>query len=260
MTTRVSAYRRSRERFNQATRLLRACFDGFWLGVLDADDLAAIDEQYYLDETMYRDPTFNQSGFHGWERDTIDRSFRHCHRIAVIGAGGGREVVALEGEGFDVLGYESHPSLREEGNALLESLGCASRIAPMPRDVWSPGDERFDGVVVGCATYMLVDSREARITLLRSVRSCVPAGGPVLVSFFVRTGESRYFGVVRRVASTVRRIRRRRPVELGVTLNPNRVQYFSLDEVARELEAGGFAPDHLSDVEYGNAVGLAAQQ
>lgn len=239
-------------------KVTHACFDGFWLGLLDPDELHAIDERYYLDEAMYRDPTFNQSGFQPWERAAVDRYFRGCRRLAVIGAGGGREVVALEGEGFEVVGYECNPHLAAEGNALLASLGLTSRIAPMPRDSWSPGGDGFDGVVVGWATYMLIDGRDARIELLRTVRSCLPAGAPVLLSFFVRSGDARYFRIVRAVANAVRRLRRRPPVELGVTIRPNRVQYLSLDEVARELEEGGFAPEHLDDRDYGNAVGLAA--
>ena len=254
---RVRTYEASRRLFDRALMLARASFDGFWLGMVDAEHVRELDERYYHDATMYRDPTFNQSGFQPWEQEAIDRSFRQCRRIAVIGAGGGREVIGLERDGFRVVGYECNPLLADQGNALLESLGCTSRIEAMAPDVWSPGDERFDGVIVGWATYMLVDTREARIDLLRSVRSRVPTGGPVLVSFFARTSERPYFRAVRLVANVVRRIRRRRPVELGVTLNPNRVQYLSLDEVARELEAGGFKPDHLSDVDYGNAVGLA---
>lgn len=256
---RVRAYERSRQLFDKGTRLLRAGFDGFWLGVLDADQLDEIDERYYRNQAIYQDPGFNQSGLQPWERDAVDRSFRHCRRIAVLGAGGGRELVALEAEGFEVAGFECNPLLAEQGNALLASLGCTSRIAAMPRDVWSPGDERYDGVIVGWGTYMLIDSRQARIDLLRSVRSCLPAGGPVLVSFFARTDERRYFRVVHGVASALRRLRRRRPIELGVTLNPNRVQYLSLDEVAGELQAGGFASDVLAAEGYGNAVGLAAE-
>lgn len=252
---RVRAYERSRRAFDKATRLARACFDGFWLGVLDAEQLHVIDEQYYLDETYYRDPTFNQRGLEAWEQDVIDRFFRGRRRVAVIAAGGGREVIALERDGFEVVGYECNPWLAEQGNALLASLGYRSRIAAMPRDVWSPGDERFDGVIVGWASYMLIDSRAARIELLRSVRSCMPDDAPVLVSFFARTSDARYFRVVRRLASALRRLRGKSPTELGVTLRPNRVQYLALDEVARELEEGGFSPEHLSAEVYGHAVG-----
>src|SRR3990170_6445745 len=82
---------KSLEKFSN---LLNACIIGFWLGILDHEDLHWIDQQYYNDERMYHDEHYNRRGLFSWEREVIDTYFTSCKSILLIGAGGGREVLA----------------------------------------------------------------------------------------------------------------------------------------------------------------------
>src|SRR5215208_5585757 len=78
-------------------RLLgRVAFVGFWLGVLDRRTLHAIDDlAYQRRKSKYQNPEYNRRGLFEWEREAIESYFPDRGRLTVIGAGGGREVLAL---------------------------------------------------------------------------------------------------------------------------------------------------------------------
>lgn len=253
----VRAYLGSRRAFYGSLTLVRACFDGLWLGLLDRDQCDAIDRRYYDGEQRYADPAYNQAGLWPWEGDDIDAEFHHCRRLAVLGAGGGREVVALRRRGFEVDGFECHEGLLAAGNQLLGLLDLAPPMSLMPRDRWPPTAGSYDGVVIGWGAYMLIPDRGDRVELLRAVRAHVPDDGPVLLSFFVRGDGSRYFSLTAQVANLLRRARRRDPVGVGASLRPNRVQFFTIAEVVAELAEAGFSLARHGTDEYGHAVGRA---
>jgi hypothetical protein len=244
--------------FDACQRLAQAGFDGLWLGLLDRLDLDAVDASYYDRERQYVDPAYNDQGLWPWEHRAVDRYFAACRRVAVLGAGAGREVVALHRMGFDVDGFECNQRLLSTGNRLLEALGVPPRIATMPRDRWPGSAGPYDGVILGWGMYMLVPDRTARVALLRETRRRLPEHGPVLLSFFVRSGHERYFRTTRRLANAVRSMRRRDPVEHGAALAPNRVTFLTLAEVGDELGEAGFTVASSGVKDYGHAVGLAS--
>src|SRR5436309_2730404 len=90
---------------------LRTLLNGVWLGVLTDAELAALDESYYEQATMYRTASWNERGLFDWEQRLVLDHFPPGARIIVTACGGGREVLALLKMGFDVFGYESHPAL-----------------------------------------------------------------------------------------------------------------------------------------------------
>jgi hypothetical protein len=255
---RVRLYLRTRRLFDAGQRVAQAGFDGLWLGLLDRPDLDAVDVSYYERERQYVDPAYNDQGLWPWERRAAEQHFSACRRVAVLGAGAGREVVALHRMGFEVDGFECNHRLLSSGNRLLEALGVPPRIAPMPRDRWPDAAGQYDGVILGWGMYMLVPDRTARVALLGETRRRLPEGGPVLVSFFVRSGRERYFRTTRRLANTVRSMRRKDPVEHGATLAPNRVTFLTVAEVGDELLEAGFTIAGSGVDDYGHAVGLAA--
>lgn len=109
---------------------------------------------------------------------------------------------------------------------------------------------------------MLVPGRDRRVALLRGLRPRVPAGAPVLVSFFSRSPGGRREQVVAAVANPVRRLRGARPVDLGDDLVPDFAHRFTRAEIAAELSAGGFGlrdfrPQEPGPFDSGFAVGTA---
>ncbi len=162
--------------------------------------------------------------------------------MLVVACGGGREVLALLGDGFDAYGCESHPALAEYARKLLATRGHPDRIVDAPRDALPPATQPWDAVVLGWGMYSLVHGRKRRIALLEQARAQLAAGGLLLLSFFDAGAEGRRLRLTRALANPLRRLRRARPLETGDTLAPNLVHVFARDGLTAELSEAGFDP------------------
>ena len=220
-------------------RAQRGVVNGLWLGLLSDERLKAVDELYYDGEYLYRTEAWNDRGLFPWEEQLIGEYFQGRSRVLVAACGGGREVLALLGAGFDAHGCESHPALAEYGRELLARRGHPDRITGGPRDGLPPATAPWDGIVVGWGAYSLVHGRARRIALLAQAREQLVAGGPLLLSFFDGAA-GRRLRLTRAIAAPLRRARGARPLETGDTLAPNLVHVFTRERLAEELAAAGF--------------------
>jgi hypothetical protein len=260
-------YRAALKRKNNLFAHANALFDGFWLGMLDRDSLAHFDELHYATRRervgggaayRYDDEQWNLRGLFDWERAAIDEHFPSSGRIVVTGAGGGREVLALLERGYDAVGYEPHPRLVRAGAALLERRGYGQRLFVSRRDAFPAEVGACDAIIVGWGSYNLMPGRRRRIEFLRGARACLPADGPLLVSFFAREGGERLLATVSKTANLLRHIRRSEPTEVGDSLNPNFVHLFTDEELTSELEAAGFLIHAYRRDPYGHAIARGA--
>ena len=260
----LRAYARASDRRRRALNGLNACFDGFWLGLLDRDALDQLDEHFYSvahDEHggrvfSYREDAHNRSGLHDWEHAAIERHFPARGRVLVTGAGGGREVLALLQRGYDAVGYEPNGTLVAAGEDLLRRLGHEARVQLCERDTF-PDRERADAVVVGWGSYMLIRGRARRVAILRAARATLPDGGPVAVLVLHAPSRRPLLAILAATANALRRLRRREPVEVGDTIAENFVHRFTREEIGRELRLGGFRMVAFAQRLYGHAVALA---
>lgn len=237
--------------------LTRAVVAGVWLGILDRDALLEIGDAFYAQHERYADDDYNLSGLWAWERSRLERDFAGRRRLLLVGAGAGREVIALARSGHEVQAYECNLALVEEANRHLSAAGLASRVRFAPPDTCPPAGGAFDGLIVGWGAYMLIAGRARRVALLRAMRAQAPAGAPLLLSFFVRPPGARRFVVVRGIGNLLRRLRGREPLELGDDLEPEYVHYFTRAELAAELAEGGFTLRSFAVEPYGHAVAVA---
>jgi hypothetical protein len=238
---------------------VQAIFDGLWLGLFSREDLHSLDHDHYSRLQPYGDEAYNLKGLFEWEKEVLGRYLPAAGRIAVYGAGGGREVLALENLGYEVDGYECHPKLRDLGNELLAAGGFADRLSPTPRDEWPGLTGYYHGIIVGWGTFMLIPGRARRIALLRQASAHTNGGSPIFLSFFTRTKDSGYFWLVKVLGNLLRRVRRQERLELGDSLAPNYVHFFTEREVAEELSAAGFELEMYKTSPYGHAVGRRSQ-
>ena len=245
--------------------LLKACLNGFWLGALKAETLHAIDKLYYDGQKMYVDHNYNKSGLRNWEKKAVDNYFQDCKSLLVAAVGGGRELLALKSLGFEVNGFECHPGLQAFANELLRLEGHGPLVKLAERDRCPTNGQMYDGLIVGWAAYTLIQGKKKRVEFLKGLRSQARENSPVLVSFFPRSSDHRYFRVVAAVGNTIRRIFRREPLEIGDDLVPTFVHYFTEKEVAAELLEAGYqlkfysVASHEAPMKgYGHAVGIAA--
>lgn len=220
---------------------------GLALGALSPAQLRARTARYYAggqsgDFIDYSGADHNRSGLTDWEHDAVAAWFPPPPaRVLVYGAGGGREVLALAGLGYDVCAFECHQGLVAAGNALLaaERLHCRIRLLGEDRPP-PPGTTPCDAVLIGWSAFTHVQSRAARVELLRGLHSVTRSQAPLLLSFFLRTHELFRFDIAAAVGSRLRRLRGLPPVEAGDILAHTYVHMFSKTSVTGELRAGGW--------------------
>jgi hypothetical protein len=238
--------------------LLRASFTGFWLGILGRDTIYLIDKYYYDSQKRYHEQGYNRGGLFTWEHKVIDTYFNQCKRILVGGAGGGREVLALCKLGYEVDGFECHPELAAFANKVLKKEGLLAKVQLVPRDECPNSNKMYNGLIVGWGVYMHIQGKKKRITFLKNMRAKVFQQSPILVSFYYRNQNARYFRVTAAIANGLRWILGRSPVELGDSLDPNYAHNFTEAEISEELRQGGFEIISYKSEEYGHAVAVAS--
>lgn len=260
----VRAYYRVTRSRARMRRVSTALFDGFFLGLMDRDDLIVVDRAFYAHARepvggvghRYTDAEHIQSGLAAWEAAAVDAYFPEGARVIVTAAGAGREVVGLLDRGFDPVGFEPNDQLAGAGAAVLAPDGHGDRLRISRRDEFPADAPDADAIVIGWGSYMLIPGRRRRVAFLAGARQRLQPDAPLLVSFFERS-PSRYFAIVHAIAAPLRRLRRSEPVELGDALMPNFVHYFSRAEIESELAEGGFTLLHYARKPYAHAVARA---
>jgi hypothetical protein len=118
------------------------------------------------------------------------------------------------------------------------------------------GVGQHDGAIMGWGGYMHIPGRPARVNFLQQIRSHLPPGGPLLLSFFSHRQPSRSDRLVAGIAGVIRRLRRSRdPVEIGDRICGTFDHRFCEREIGSELESAGFDMIHFAHQPYGHAVG-----
>ncbi|MCA2214119.1 hypothetical protein [Jidongwangia harbinensis] len=241
MSLKARAYRRWSRLYRTGLRAGDILQTGLWLGLLDRHDLHAFDEAEYVHRSNYRTDAHNLGGLFDWERRAVAEYFPTGGALVVLGAGGGREALALARLGYRAVGYECHPALVRYGRDLLARHDCpGAELHHLGRDRAPADGGPYAGAIVGWGAYMLITGRERRVSMLGGLRRRLLPGAPLLTSFYTRADDGRRAGLVAAVARPVRRLRRAPAVEVGDDLAPTYVHRFTEAEVAAELTAGGF--------------------
>jgi len=229
-------------------RAIRAALNGVLLGCLSEDDLRRLDEHYYDCSSEFRSTTWNERGLWQWELEAVQLAFAGRSRIAMIACGGGRELLALRRLGFDAIGYEPHPLLREYAACFLAARGFGGVVRAMPRDRFPTADGPFDGVLVGWGAYSLIAPRPTRISFLKDAVAACTARSPLMLSVFGRPLHGRELRITAGVATALRALRRTERLDLGDTLAPNRVHVFTDCELSVELTQARLVVDSLRNL------------
>jgi SAM-dependent methyltransferase len=259
----VSLYFGANLAWTRTAALLQAVYDGVWLGVLGRESLYGIDRRFYDGNAVYHGDAHNLLGLMAWEEAALsNEAFAGCRRLLVLGAGGGREVLALARRGYEVEGYECNQALVDYAAHFLPRQECAATVRHLPREALPTADAPFDGIILGWASYMLMPGRTLRVDLLRRLIPLIKPGGPILLSFWTRPGDGARFRLSAAVANLLRVPLRRERVLVGDALQPNYVHYFVPAEVAEELRLGGWEPHRYAPPGPGGrdsawAIGLA---
>ena len=146
----------------------------------------------------------------------------------MLGAGGGREVLALRRLGFEVDGWDCQQELVRTANRILsEATILANRCSGVPRDICPSGGPIYSGIIIGWGLYTYVPGSQRKIALLGNYSRPIIPRLANLLSFFSRDPAQLRFYVAALVANVFRRIVRREKVEVGDFLAPHYVHYFT---------------------------------
>jgi hypothetical protein len=242
--------------FVKVLRFIHALVQGFWLDVLSKKSLYALTRHYYErgDKNQYKSASWNKKGYLPWEEYVIHRYFKDCKKIMVLGAGGGREVLALLKAGCLVHGYESNPNLVKCANELIEKQWYTTRIQYLAEDMPPQSRGKYNGIILGWGVYSHIKGRETRIRLIKRLSDNMYNNSPLLISFWAISSYPGDFKFKKRVANFFTTIKRSDKVELGDELSVHFSRIFTKKDIESELAEAGLKMTHYDDREYGNAV------
>jgi len=231
---------------------------GLALGLMRVPDFHALDQTNVDHSEKWGGLEHNLRGLHSWEREALDRYFGGVVRIAITSVGGGREAIALEQAGYEVEACECNPVLVDCANRNLEKLGLRSRVEWVERDEAPRLVRTAEAVIVGWGAYTLISGRDRRIAYLNALASQMREGAPLLISYALRQPGrgGKLDERINRIASTIRRLTDRDPLETGDTLDGNVRHRFTEAEVHNELKQAGFDGVHFGTEGFPHAVGL----
>ena len=214
-----------------------------WLGLLDADAMTEITRLDYMGRSGFDDEAWNlNTGLWPWEAVAVQESFAHGARLLVVGAGGGREVIALARQGFQVTACDFSIDLTEACRRNLAKARLAAVVLEMPPNGLPADIGPFDGVLVGRGFYHHIPTTGRRIAFLKACRSVLTDSAPLLLSdFHTRLVTAAGHRRIARVANCVRRwVGPPGRVEEGDWLSSSFQHAFTEEEIRQELASAGF--------------------
>lgn len=231
----------SRRVLGGAHRLIEALHAGFWLGILDRDQLNAIVFQHYGAAELYGTAEHNLYGLFPSENDLMRDYFKECRSVLVAAAGGGREMIALGRTGVRVEGFECNPRLVEKCKEFLAEAGVPGRILNAPPDQVPSGLQEYDGAIVGYGAFAHIVGRTKRINFLRDLKSHLHPRAPLMLSVGRRPEGARYYNWIYQIARAIRFLRGSADgIELGDDLLDCFTHRFVQSEARSELQEAGF--------------------
>jgi len=222
-------------------RWVNALHSGVWVGLLDNAQIKAALFRHYEDVEQYTTAAHNLHGFIPYEKEMIHEHFGGCRSAIVAAAGGGREMIGLARMGIEVEGFECGRKLVKACQELLTKAGVTARVLEAEPDRVPPGLGKYDCGVVGLGAYAHILGRANRIAFMKDLRAHLSAGAPVFVSTSRRPEGSRYYGLIFRIAKTIRVLRgSRETIEVGDDILHCFSHYFVKSELRDEFQEAGF--------------------
>lgn len=258
---RASLYLRSLAIKPFLNKTVEGIFCGFWLTVLSQTELEIISQLYYQNAELYGDydytsQEYNHTGLHSWERNVINKLFPSSPApIVVIGAGGGREVLALAKQGYQpIIGWECSSVLIKTASKVLSGYNNKAIINYTEPNRCPPSVHKFKAAVLGWGAYTLIRKSEQRIALLKELAKQLVSGSPILISFLTRKDNESHYAAAMLTNKLMRFLYRGEYVEIGDYLAMDYVHCFTCDEIAEEIQKAGLTLVYYKEWPYGHAV------
>jgi SAM-dependent methyltransferase len=119
----------------------------------------------------------------GWERQALERSGLRSGRILVMGAGTGREAIALARRGFAVAGIDASFEALQTARAVARLQGVRLRVQQGDYLSLPYAAGSFDGAVLAAIMFSAIPGRAGRKAWLRDLARVLVPGGVAILSF-----------------------------------------------------------------------------
>ena len=195
----------------------------------------ALAESACLNSSTESSPAIIAKANRCWEKAGIEKYFSNTKSILLIGAGGGRETLALSKMGFEIDSYECNIKLIKYGNELLKKNKINSTIRYLPRNSVPENVKQYDGVIIGWGAYSHIRGKKNRLTFLRALYPFLKIESPLMISFLLREGRNNQDRIVKSISNFFRIIRNKEKTEPGDRFSHIFLHYFTEKEIKKEL-------------------------
>jgi hypothetical protein len=204
----------------------------------------------YQDVAASHSETCYKWTLESWEEDVIVRHKMTSGTILVLGAGVGRESVALAQRGFFVVGLD----INRESLCVASQQSAVNGLRPLfaQADFLAIpiGLVRVNYVFMSGIMYSSIPGRQRRQAWLRSLRPCLREQGLIVLNFLIaREMETRMHRLIHRLNRWLTTLPgANQSYQLGDTCSQSHFLHAFVDEeeIRSELRDAGATVDHLS--------------
>jgi 2-polyprenyl-3-methyl-5-hydroxy-6-metoxy-1,4-benzoquinol methylase len=126
-----------------------------------------------------------RAGLETWERQFYDRFLEGRHRVLLVGAGSGRDLLAFLRAGHTVDAVELSPHTAAIARRIVAESGFDTAIHVAAIEEWTPPG-RYDAIVFSWYCYSYIPARRRRIGVLAALREHLTPHGVILISYLLR--------------------------------------------------------------------------
>ena len=230
--------------------LILAVYEGTVLSIFPKKILARFTSISYDSSFKYRDDKQALLGLFNWEMKLIELFGENISKIIVIGAGNGREPIALNKAGFEVEAYECNYSIYMNGERIIRNENINIKFEILPENVL-PINSRCDIFWFGWGVYTHIVEKNERETMLTNIKHLLNDHGIVVISFWSENRSLSYINLLMKSSNIIRL----RKVERGESLmNSLWGKFFTKDELLLETKEFGYECLYYEQFPFSHAV------
>lgn len=143
----------------------------------------------------YSNAGYVKRGLFPWEKYVVDKYAIHKGSFLILGAGGGRESIALAKLGYKVFGMDSSEDMIKvaRDNARKEGISIDFQLGDYVDSSLPAGN--FDYCILSSYMYGAIPTRKVRIEVLSKIRNVLKDNGLVIIHslFNSRRGKERLY-------------------------------------------------------------------
>ena len=227
-------------------------FNSFAVVMMRPKEMVDYVKRVYDDENSihfqaHTEGEFVKQGLMRWEETVIDKYIDKKDSFLVLGAGGGREAIALAKRGFKIVGIDSSELMVKAAKENAASEGV--KVDFQTADLYGlPFPEKsFTYCLLSCGMYSAIPTRGNRIALLSKLKNILKDNGILIIHFLFNPARKERLVKTKKFVARV--FKGNLDYKPGDELIPpmHFLRHFKdKEEIASEAQEGGFSIKELS--------------